>query len=182
MECARTGSVWTRRTTGSSGWDRWKGCLDAASSAVTRKFVVSTCRRNYFSDMRILTCSFSMRRLMALIMSLALMITGMAASAAMDHAGHSGDRHTLASAASDIGASGHEEHHMPAGASDAECCEPENTANSGCHVSACCLSELQHSEFPAATEYGRGACAQSMVSAPGPSVDTSLPERPPRLS
>jgi hypothetical protein len=125
--------------------------------------------------------SFSAKRLTALIMCLALMITGLAAAVAMDHPGHDSSG-SFAWSATDHGSMHHAPHHLTAEDSDAECCEPETAAASSCHVSACCLSELQYTYVVIAMDDGRKACAQSMANVAVLSIDTPLPERPPRLS
>ncbi|SDD86746.1 hypothetical protein [Ruegeria marina] len=162
-------------------WKDKAGSANAGPIAVTQNLVVSRRRSNYFTTMKKFAYSFSAKRLMALIMCLALMITGVAAAVAMEHPGHESNG-SVAWAASDPGPMAHASHHMSPGDSDAECCEPDTTAASSCHVSTCCLSELQHSEILASLDHGRSACAQSMVQVVGPSIDTSLPERPPQLS
>jgi hypothetical protein len=154
---------------------------NAGPRAVTKNLVASTRCRNYFTLMRKFAYRFAAKRLTALIMCLALTISGLAAAVAMEHTGH--DTHgSVAWASSDPGSMDHALHHMTSGNPDAECCEPDTTAASSCHVSACCLSELQYSDIPLATEHSRSACAQSMAKLVGPSIDTPLPERPPRLS
>ena len=153
----------------------------AGLRAATQNFVVSTRCRNYLSVMKKFAYSFAPKRLTALIMCLALMITGIAAAVAMEHPGHESSG-SVAWAGSDPGSIGHASHHMPPGKADAECCESDTMAASSCHLSACCLSELQYSDTPAANEHGRSACVPSMLHVVGPTIDMPLPERPPRLS
>lgn len=148
---------------------------------VTQKRVVSKGGRNYLTDMEKLAYSFAAKRLMALVMCLALMITGMSAAVAMDHQGHENSGYA-ASTASDPEMMGHASHHMPSGVTDPRCCDPEPTAASSCHVSACCLSALSYSDILVSANPGRSTSVQSMAYLVGPSIDTPLPERPPRLS
>jgi hypothetical protein len=157
------------------------GCTKARFSAVAQNVVVSTGCRNYLTLMRMSAYSFAAKRLTALVMCLALMITGMAAAVAMEHPGHESGG-SVAWAVSDPGLIAHASHHMPTGESDAECCEPETKAASGCHMSACCFSELQYSDTLTASDHGRSTCDQAMAQVVGPSIATPLPERPPRFS
>ena len=151
---------------------------NAGPSAVMQNPVVSLRFGNYFRGMTGFAYTFAAKRLMTLVMCVALIITGMAAAVAMEHAGHEGSSR-VASSASETTSMGHASHHMPSGQADAECCEPETTAAS-CHVSACCMAELKASDSPTASEHGRSACLQSMVHVAAPSIATPLPERPPR--
>ena len=153
----------------------------AGPRTVTQNPVVSTRCRNYLMIMRKIADRFAAKRLTALVMCFALMITGIAAAVAMEHPGHDSSG-SVAWTSSDPGSMDHASHHMTSANSDAECCEPETTAASSCHLSACCLSELQYSEILLANVQSRSACAQSMANLVGPSINTSLPERPPRLS
>jgi hypothetical protein len=122
--------------------------------------------------------SFSAKRLTALFMCLALMITGISTAVAIEHPGHEG----VAWAVSDTGPTMHAAHHMSPDDSDADCCETDTNAASSCHVSACCLSELQYSDVLTSLDQGESACVQKMAQVVGPSIDTPLPERPPQLS
>lgn len=154
------------------------GRAHSGPHAITQNLVVLVRSRNYFNIMNKFVYSFSAKRLTALFMCLALIITGIAAAVAMEHPGHEG----VAWAASDPGPTMHASHHMSPGDSDADCCEPDTNAASGCHVSACCLSELQYSDVLTSSDHGESACDQKMAQVIGPSIDTPLPERPPRLS
>ncbi|WP_371060266.1 hypothetical protein [Rhodosalinus sp. 5P4] len=131
--------------------------------------------------MREIADSSAAKRLTALIVCLALMIAGIAAAVAIEHPGHDSSG-SVAWTSSDYGSMDHASHQMASGKSDAECCEPDTTAASSCHISACCLSELQYSNVTPSLEHSRSACAQSMGNLVGPSINTPLPERPPRLS
>ena len=148
---------------------------------VAQNPVASTRWRNYFVIMRKIADRFAAKRLTALIMCFALMIAGISAAVAMEHPGHDSSG-SVVWTSSGSGSMDHSSHHMTSGKSDAECCEPDTTAASSCHISACCLSELQYSNVTPSTEHSRSACAQSMANLVGPSINTPLPERPPQLS
>lgn len=167
-----------RRRSGFLPWKYEAGRANAGPCAITQNLVVLARCHNYFTIMNKFLYSFSAKRLTALFMCLALMITGIAAAVAMEHQGHEG----VAWAASDPGPTMHTAHHMSPGDSDADCCEPDTIAVPGCHVSACCLSELQYSDVLTSSDHGESACDQKMAKVVGPSIDTPLPERPPRLS
>ena len=160
--------------------------MDARSGTLTKSSVVSARCRAYPDFMKRSAFSFAIRPVLALAVCLALIVTGIAPAVAMEHemglGGHAGDGSTVAWTANDHEASGHEAHHGRSGEPEAACCEPEPAAVAGCQVMACCLLMLQHPELPAVSACESTARAGSMVSAAGPSMAASLPERPPRLS
>lgn len=167
-----------RRRSGFLPWKYDAGRASAGPCTITQNLVVLERCSNYLTVMTRVAYSFSTKRLTALIMCLALMITGIAAAVAMEHPG----QENVAWSASNPASAVHASHHMSSGDTDAECCEPETTAASNCHVAACCLSEAQHSGILASSDHGGNACANFMAHVTGPSIDTQLPERPPRLS
>ena len=85
----------------SLAWRDEEGCANAAPSAVMQNSVLSTRCRNYLTIMRKFAYSFAAKRLTALIMCPALMITDMAAAVAMEHPGHESSGGTVAWGPSD---------------------------------------------------------------------------------
>lgn len=122
------------------------------------------------------------RRVFALIVSLALMISGMSATAGVDHDHSAFAAPAPAQTALDADAMGHGAHRMTSDATVPECCEPETSTSHSCHVSSCCLWELQGSEIQLISDRENSACVGSLTPTPVRSAVTWLPERPPRIS
>ena len=131
--------------------------------------------------MKNLASSLAIRHLVALVLSVAFLAAGMTAAAAPGYGGQTGERSAFAAAVAH-GHAHHASHHMPAGDPDAECCDTESTAAASCHASVCCVSELQYPDTLTFSAYAHGSRARFMEIVAGPSIDRSLPDRPPRTA